>query len=200
MTNREAIAMDILDYISGVMNNVNEDDIQNLLEESDAQNTASTVSDGEEFMYCGIPFIRLGEEQGGILCITKQYVFLSRFNDMDNNDYGDSFVRSRLLNEFLPRVDCEELLPFEMDLTSTDGSRGYGVCSDYVGILTEKLYKKYRRYIDMCDSAMWLCTPYSPDRHFRYIICMVNSSGIVCYNTTNGTGMCRPACIFKKSS
>lgn len=191
--------MDILDFISGIMAGVSEDDIQNLLEKSGTSNLASTVPDGGEFMFCGIPFIRLGEEQDGVLCITKQDVFRSRFNDTDNNDYRESIVRHRLLEEFLPQLDCEELLPFEMNLASAvENSQGYGVCADYVGILTEELYRKYRRYIRM-DGYMWLCTPYSLSRNSPFVRC-VNASGFVDYGNAYYAYRCRPACIFKKSS
>ena len=192
--------MDILDFISGIMAGVSEEDIQNLLEKSGTSNLASTVPDGGEFMFCGVPFIRLGEEQGGILCITKQDIFRSRFHDANNNDYRESIVRHRLLEEFLPLLDCEELLPFEMNLASAvENSQGYGVCADYVGILTEELYRKYRRYIRM-DGYMWLCTPYSLSRNSPFVRC-VNASGYVnSYGSASYALRCRPACIFKKSS
>lgn len=193
------IATDILDFISGIMAGVSEEDIQNLLEKSGTSNLASTVPDGGEFMFCGVPFIRLGEEQGGILCITKQDIFRSRFHDTDNNDYRESIVRHRLLEEFLPLLDCEELLPFEMNLASAvESSQGYGVCADYVGILTEELYRKYRRYIRM-DGYMWFCTPFSLDRRYPYVRC-VYASGFVGGSYAYGAFRCRPACIFKKSS
>ena len=193
------ITTDILDFISGIMDGVSEEDIQNLLEKSGASNLASTVPDGGEFMFCGIPFIRLGEEQDGVLCITKQDIFRSRFNDTDNNDYRESIVRHRLLEEFLPQLDCEELLPFEMNLASAvENSQGYGVCADYVGILTEELYRKYRRYIRM-DGYMWLCTPYSLSRNSPFVRC-VNTSGYVYDGYASSANRCRPACIFKKSS
>ena len=150
-------------------------------------------------MFCGIPFIRLGEEQGGILCITKQDIFRSRFHDTDNNDYRESIVRHRLLEEFLPLLDCEELLPFEMNLASAvESSQGYGVCADYVGILTEELYRKYRRYIRM-DGYMWLCTPYSLDRRYPYVRYVYASGSVHNYYAYSAL-RCRPACIFKKSS
>lgn len=191
--------MDILDFISDIMDGVSDEDIQNLLVKSGASNLAGTVPDGGEFIFCGIPFIRLGEEQGGILCITKQGIFRSRFNDTDNNDYRGSIVRHSLLEEFLPHLDCEEILPFEMNLVSAaDNSQGYGVCSDYIGILTEELYRKYRRYI-RTDGYMWLCTPYSVDRnhpHVRY----VSASGLIYDYYASSEFICRPACIFKKSS
>lgn len=181
------------------MDGLSEEDIQNLLEKSGASNAASTVPDGGEFTFCGIPFIRLGEEQDGILCVTKQDIFRSKFNNTSNNNYKESTVRHRLLEEFLPQLDCNELLPFEMDLVSAaDNSEGYGTCADYVGILTEELYRKYRRFI-RTDGYMWLCTPYSLDRDYPYVR-YVYASGIVYSCNASYTYRCRPACIFKKSS
>lgn len=192
------ITTDILDFISGIMAGVSEEDIQNLLEKSGASNLASTVPDGGEFIFCGIPFIRLGEEQGGILCITKQNIFTSRFNNGDNNNYRESILRRTLLEEFLPGLDGGELLPFAMDLKPKISRWGYGTCTDYVGILTEDLYRKYRQYIRM-NGITWLCTPYSISRDCPWIRC-VNASGNVDYGYALNAYRCRPACIFKKSS
>lgn len=192
------ITTDILDFISGIMAGVSEEDIQNLLEKSGASNLASTVPDGGEFIFCDIPFIRLGEEQGGILCITKQNIFISRFNNGGNNNYRASILRRTLLEEFLPGLDGGELLPFAMDLRSKISTEGYGTCTDDVGILTEDLYRKYRQYIRM-DGPTWLCTPYSVLSDYPWIRC-VYSSGYVYYAGASNSIACRPACIFKKSS
>ena len=32
----------------------------------------TTIKDGEHFTYKGIEFVRLGEEQGGVLCVTAK--------------------------------------------------------------------------------------------------------------------------------
>ena len=190
--------MDIFDFISGVLDGVSEEDIKSLLERSGASNAAGTVPDGGEFIFCDIPFIRLGEEQGGILCITKQNIFISRFNNGGNNNYRASILRRTLLEEFLPGLDGGELLPFAMDLRSKISADGYGTCTDYVGILTEDLYRKYRQYIRM-NGVTWLCTPYSISRDYPWIR-YVNSSGHVANGLAGNSFACRPACIFKKSS
>lgn len=190
--------MDVFDFISGVLAGVSEEDIKSLLEKSGASNAAGTVPDGGEFIFCGIPFIRLGEEQGGILCITKQNIFTSRFSNDDNNNYRESILRRTLLEEFLPALDGGELLPFAMDLRSKISTEGYGTCTDYVGILTEDLYRKYRQYIRM-NGITWLCIPYSVSRDHPWIR-YVHSSGLVGIDSANGSFACRPACIFKKSS
>lgn len=189
--------MDVFDFVSGVFEGVSEENIKSLLDKSDTFNAASTVPNGGEFTFCGIPFIRLGEEQGGILCITKQNIFTSRFNNNDNNNYRESILRRTLLEEFLPHLDDGELLPFAMDLRVNDETGGYGTCTDYVGILTEDLYRKYKQYIRI-NGATWLCTPYSVSRSYPWVR-YVNSSGLVNYGGASGAGRCRPACIFKKS-
>lgn len=190
--------MDVFDFISGVLDGVSEEDIKSLLERSGASNAAGTVPDGGEFIFCGIPFIRLGEEQGGILCITKRNIFISRFNNGGNNNYRASILRRTLLEEFLPGLDGGELLPFAMDLRSKINADGYGTCTDDVGILTEDLYRKYRQYIRM-NGVTWLCTPYSISRDYPWIRC-VYSSGYVDLDYAHYSFACRPACIFKKSS
>lgn len=191
--------MNTFDFIQNIINNAIEDSTQNLLEKSDVSNLASTVPDGGEFIFCGIPFIRLGEEQGGILCITKQNIFRSIFNNRDNNDYRESIVRYKILEAFLPLLNRDELLPFEMNLTTVvESLQGYGGCTDYVGILTDELFIKYKQYISINDRT-WLCTPYSLSVGYRFVD-YVGEGCRISASYADREFWCRPACIFKKSS
>lgn len=156
----------------------------------------SNVSDGEEFEFRGIRFIRLGFEQDGILCITKDSMFRSKFNNDDNNNYKDSIVRQKILNEFLPIFEGVDLLPYEMNLMACNGETDYGSCIDYAGLLTMDLYRKYRYQIPISDGDQWLCTPFACMDRWPYVQ-FVNSSGSVSghYGAYNAF-RCRPACIF----
>lgn len=190
--------MKIGDMVFGIINSISHDDLAILTEASVSSNPAALVTDGAEFDFAGIRFIRLGEEQGGILCVTKDATERMVFNnDWKNNNYGDSEVRKYILQCFVSKLPRAELLPYEMDLKSSSDPRdGYGCCTDMAGILTEELYRKYIRFIHV-DDWEWLCTPYSSfleNPWVRY----VSTSGYVNNNNADNAFRCRPTCIFKK--
>ena len=56
----------------------------------------SKIKDGEHFMYKGIEFIRLGKEQGGILCITAKVWEKLPFDKNSCNNYTKSSLRKEL--------------------------------------------------------------------------------------------------------
>lgn len=149
---------------------------------------------GGEFSANGITFIRLGFEQGGILCITKNSFFRSKFHDENNNNYNDSIIRRKIHDEFLPRLGGFDLLPYEMNLMACNGETDYGSCVDSAGLLTLDLYRKYHYQIPH-DANQWLCTPFSCIRDYPYVE-YVGSSGYVGDDSAYGASRCRPACIF----
>lgn len=149
---------------------------------------------GGEFEVNGITFIRLGFEQGGILCITKNSFFRSKFHDENDNNYHNSIIRRKILEEFVPRLEGVDLLPYEMNLLAGNGEIDYGVCVDSAGLLTMDLYRKYHYQIPH-DGDQWLCTPFSCMRDYPYVE-YVTSSGFVSNYVAYSTRRCRPACIF----
>lgn len=173
-------------------------DMETLGEDRDVPNADLHLLDiplGGEFKVNGIEFIRLGFEQGGILCITKESMFTSKFHTGENNNYSDSLVRRKIIQEFLPHMDGVELLPFTMDLRAENGETDYGICTDDAGLITTDLYRKYHYQIPMYNRNMWTCTPFSCMSNFPYVE-YVNSSGGVYNGSAHGAGRCRPACIF----
>lgn len=159
----------------------------------------SKIKDGEHFMYRGIEFIRLGLEQGGVLCMTAKVVSEEAFDPDGCNNWAKSRARKKLNTEFLSKMDENDLLPFESDLTADNGDTAYGKCVDKIGILSCDLYRKYRKFVPLFDEWMWTCTPW----HCALLslgtpstVRLVFSVGTVNGNyATNAYGLA-PACIF----
>ena len=159
----------------------------------------SKIKDGEHFMYHGIEFIRLGLEQGGVLCMTAKPIAEEAFDPNGCNNWAKSRARKKLNTEFLSLMDENDLLPFESDLTADNGDTAYGKCVDKIGILSCDLYRKYRKIVPLFDEWMWTCTPWhcgTPTSGDAYGVRLVNSDG-----TVNRTTACyalglAPACIF----
>ena len=159
----------------------------------------SKIKDGEHFMYHGIEFIRLGLEQGGVLCMTAKPIAEEAFDPNGCNNWAKSRARKKLNTEFLSLMDENDLLPFESDLTADNGDTAYGKCVDKIGILSCDLYRKYRKIVPLFDEWMWTCTPWhcgTPYSGHASFVRLVYSDGTVDgYGAGYAYGLA-PACIF----
>ena len=159
----------------------------------------SKIKDGEHFMYRGIEFIRLGLEQGGVLCMTAKPIAEEAFDPDGCNNWAKSRARKKLNTEFLARMDENDLLPFESDLTADNGDTAYGKCVDKIGILSCDLYRKYRKIVPLFDEWMWTCTPWhcgTPHSGIAVGVRLVLSDGTMYRHNASGATGLAPACIF----
>lgn len=159
----------------------------------------SKIKDGEHFMYHGIEFIRLGLEQGGVLCMTAKPIAVEAFDPNGCNNWAKSRARKKLNTEFLSLMDENDMLPFESDLTADNGDTAYGKCVDKIGILSCDLYRKYRKIVPLFEEWMWTCTPWycgTPNSGNVPIVRIVYSDGTMGYNNVIYAGGLSPACIF----
>lgn len=159
----------------------------------------SKIKDGEHFMYHGIEFIRLGLEQGGVLCMTAKLIAEEAFDPNGCNNWAKSRARKKLNTEFLSLMDENDLLPFESDITADNGDTAYGKCVDKIGILSCDLYRKYRKIVPLFDEWMWTCTPWhcgTPNSGTAYSVRLVNSDGTMNSYSSYGDIGIAPACIF----
>lgn len=153
------------------------------------------IKDGEHFTYKGIEFIRLGKEQGGILCITAKIWKTLPFDKDGCNNFKKASICKVLNNEFRPLLDDNDLLTYQMDLTADNGDKAYGSLCVHAGLLSADLYRKYRDYIPSYNDWVWLCTPWYCSGIASYVrgVCAVGTLGGS--NADNAFGVV-PACIF----
>ena len=155
---------------------------------------------GERFTRGGIEFVALGMEQGGVLAVVAKRLEDEMAYDEDgSNDWRKSSLRKYLNEEFVKNFDKGDLLPFVSDLTSDDGMTDYGTSEDFVALLSDNLYRKYRKFMPKYDTWVWTITPWSclpgTASNERY----VNTSGALYnYYAIYGYGVA-PACIFNPS-
>lgn len=162
---------------------------------NDGKPDFSNIEDGEHFFYHGIEFVRLGEEQGGVLCITARMAGTARFDEDNDNDWRCSSLRDKINSEFLPLLNEKDLLPFEMDLVADNGDTAYGTSTELVGIISCDLYRKYRDFIPHYDDWVWTCTPWTCDGH---IVRLVYTGGSLIYSDASGSHGFAPVCIFRQ--
>lgn len=165
----------------------------------------SEVADGEAFTVAGREFIALENRGGETVALLKGFCKTStEFGK--NNCYEGSYVDD-VCNDFLTEISesigSENIHEFELDLTSDDGLKDYGVIKRRAALLTTEMY---RRYVDILDKHMpedwwWLATPHSTAKHGNdsWIKCVSPSGLIYGRNCCNrGCGV-RPFCIFDSS-
>lgn len=121
------------------------------------------LSAGERFGFKGFEWIVLDNNvDGGVLAImasawnNEEY----SFDDDGCNNYAKSSLRRKLLNELLPVLGEDNLIPHEVDMVADNGDDRYGTVTDRVFILSCDEYRKYRKHVPLLPEWMWTCTPW----------------------------------------
>ena len=157
----------------------------------------NNIKDGEHFIYKGIEFIRLGKEQGGILCITAKIWKTLPFDKDGCNNFEKASICKVLNNEFRPLLDDNDLLTYQMDLTADNGDSAYGSLCVYAGLLSTDLYRKYRDCIPSYDDWIWFCTPWYCSNDVGYIRGGVYKHGELGSSAVTSSYGVVPAVIFE---
>lgn len=155
---------------------------------------------GERFVRGGIEFVALGMEQGGVLAVAaKRLEDEMAYDEGGSNDWRKSSLRKYLNEEFVKNFNKGDLLPFVSDLTSDDSMTDYGTSEDFVALLSDNLYRKYRKFMPQYDTWVWTITPWSCHPGNAYRERLVHTSGALShYYAIFGYGVA-PACIFNPS-
>lgn len=149
---------------------------------------------GAKFTYQDREYIRLGNEQGGILCITADlWRTEQRFGD--NANYKESEIKELLEKEFWGKKKDKNVLDYTMDLTSDNGDDSLGTYTAKVGLLTCDLIRKYYKVIPKYKDWWWTCTPWAISS-YAYCVRYVCTSGELYNNYADYNNGVVPACIL----
>lgn len=168
---------------------------------------------GTIFNYAKEKFAVLGPRNDGVLCLLAQSKHDAAFYDGDEkpyNDYRKSKLRAEIEVRFMNKLiengaKREDMVAYDLDLSETDGSDGYGVLQNVLAApLTLWDYGKYKAAIPNNENgAWWLATPFwaprSPNTNYSYNVWNVNSDGHYSnwyYDNTHGV---RPAIVLNSS-
>ena len=168
---------------------------------------------GTIFNYAKEKFAVLGPRNDGVLCLLAQSKHDAAFYDGDEkpyNDYRKSKLRAEIEVRFMNKLiengaKREDMVAYDLDLSETDGSDGYGVLQNVLAApLTLWDYGKYKGVIpNNEDGAWWLATPLwaprSPYTSGSNSVWNVYSDGDYSsrgYGYTNGV---RPAIVLNSS-
>ena len=164
----------------------------------------SEVKIGGAFTIGGIEFIKFSEENGVAVSVTKDKLHNSTFGN--NNDFSKSKILKNLQADILPKLEdavgAENILEFETDLLSLDGSDIYGKMKSKISLPTFDFYRANVKIFDQYkrDDWWWLSTPDSTKDHVNdYWIVCVSPRGSVDYDYFNLSRGVRPVLHFVSS-
>lgn len=127
------------------------------------------VRPGEVFTLDGVEFVKLDEDSGATLVVTRDVVGDDvQFEDdgagRDNhNNYVDSNLENvceQWLKEEHPDIYMKIVVHF-IDLTTMDGMADYAAPGVAVRALTIDEYRRYRHFIPLTSKDYWLATGYT---------------------------------------
>ena len=142
------------------------------------------VANGEVFNIGRFDFIKFSEENGRSIAVAKDCIFNSRFGN--DNNFAKSDIFKRLSDEILPEIEnivgADNVLEFETDLLSLDGSEKHGKMISKISLPTFDFYRQNVKMFDRhkLDEWWWLATPDSTSDHYNdnWIVCVSPAGGI----------------------
>lgn len=150
-------------------------------------------------------FIKFADDNGNIIGVLKDSLGDIRFGN--TNDFSKSDILAKLNEEFLPEIEeivgAENVLEFETDLTSLDGSKKHGTMKSKVSLPTFDFYRNNRATFAKynLDKWWWLATPHTTSEYANdWWVSCVSPHGIIdfIYYSINYTGV-RPFLTFVSS-
>ncbi len=168
---------------------------------------------GTIFNYAKEKFAVLGPRNDGVLCLLAQSKHDAAFYDGDEkpyNDYRKSKLRAEIEVRFMNKLiengaKREDMVAYDLDLSETDGSDGYGVLQNVLAApLTLWDYGKYKAAIPNNENgAWWLATPFwaprAPDSGNSSDVWDVYSGGDCRDDWYYNTYGVRPAIVLNSS-
>ncbi len=168
--------------------------------ESSEATSKNLPKPGEKFEYNGHKFIALGLEQGGLLAIAEKPIGDMPFDEDGRADWRTASLRSYLNGDYLKKLGEGDLMPFTSDLTADDGMKDYGTTEDYVFLLSDALYRKYRDVIPRFRTWWWTITPWSCLPSYANHERVVHTSGALSNYNASLAGGVVPSLLFNLQS
>ena len=150
-------------------------------------------------------FIKFVDDKGNIIGVLKDSLGDMRFGD--SNDFSKSDILAKLNKEFLPEIEkivgSENVIEFETDLTSLDGSKKRGTMKSKVSLPTFDFYRNNRATFAKynLDDWWWLATPHTTSEYANdwWISCVSPRGYFDCYYYCDDYGGVRPFLTFVSS-
>lgn len=166
--------------------------------------TLNAIPVGETFKIGEFTFIKFADENGVTTAVSKNHLYRSRFGN--SNDFSKSDILAKLGADVLPKIEsivgAENVVEFETDLLSLDGSAKHGVLRSKISLPTFDFYRQNRAIFEKhkVDGWWWLSTPDSTSEYNTEDWCVcVSPSGIIGIRYCYGLNGVRPILLFVSS-
>lgn len=159
---------------------------------------------GNTVEVAGIKWIVLDKLEKGYFVISEDFYGEEKEFDNSKNDWKVSSLRNYLNTELRKKIEEDvgedALFKFKRDLTSLDGQTEYGICEDYVSLITVDEYRKYRDLLPNTGEYWWTLTADSTASNddSRWVV-VVSPRGCIFLNGCHYYIGVRPVCIFSSS-
>lgn len=156
---------------------------------------------GNTVEVAGIKWIVLDKLEKGYFVISEDFYGEEKEFDNSKNDWKVSSLRNYLNTELRKKIEEDvgedALFKFKRDLTSLDGQTEYGICEDYVSLITVDEYRKYRDLLPNTGEYWWTLTADSTASNddSRWVR-VVSPRGDFLSNYCLSLRGVRPVCIF----
>ena len=148
---------------------------------------------------------RSTDENGEVTAVFKNCPFRSRFGN--NNDLAQSDVLKKLREEILPYIEnivgADNVLEFETDLLSLDGSRKHGLLKSKISVPTLDFYRYNRSLFEKykLDEWWWLATPDTTSEYYNdfWVRCVSPRGNVGNYDYNSDYVGVRPVLHFDSS-
>lgn len=163
------------------------------------------IPEGETFKIGDYEFVVLRHCIDGTAVILKD-LLPDDMTFRENNNY-DGSKPDKACQEFAQAlasiIGWDNILLHQVDLTSNDGLKDYGVIERRASLLTAEQYRRYVHILDQYkpDRWWWLATPDSTATHEceNWVLC-VSPRGVIYNNRcSNGDRGVRPFCILNSN-
>ena len=168
------------------------------------KNEKITIITDELFKIGKYEMIKFSEDNGRVIAVFKDCPLKTRFGQ--SNNLAESEILKCLNKEVLPYIEdiigAENVLKFETDLISLDGSRQYGIINTRISIPTFDFYRLNVKLFDKYNPNKWwwLATPYTTTNHDndQWCVC-VSPFGSISSGYVKGNRGVRPFLCFSSS-
>ena len=165
--------------------------------------TLGSVKPGDTVTIGDREYIVLGHENGITAIIAKTPTKTMAFGQDGN--YAKSDIRAYCNGEFYEElgkaVGKHNIIPHTVNLVADDGSNKGASVTDFVSILTNDLYRRYREFIPAIGSSCWTATRVTTlDKDYAHFVYIVYSyGGVLLWDGCGFSRGVRPFCILNSS-
>lgn len=170
-----------------------------------------TLGAESRYFYGGVEWVVLESRPNMVLSIATDVlkdaegnVRYMPFDTKNKNDFAAASIRAFLNGDFLEELaaagaDKDAFVPIVLDLTSDDGLDDYGTDNAKIGLISDEMYRHFRKIIPNASDWWWTCTPFSAARNgYSSFVRGVDSSGALHINYAYyGYSGVRPLCCLK---